>query len=190
MPRTFMDAKVFVIPIPKENVMNRIRGLVLLAIIVCCVLPYAAIGQTKIVEKEGGFSFTAPKGWTVRTMSGLKYKIAVGPITSSFAVNINVVDEKFKGTVEQYSKGNQATLTKILPGYKKVSESPFQTALKLKGIKLVFTSKPQGKPLGQTAYCFRGKNETMFVVTCTSMLDVAPKYSKTFDETMKTFALL
>src|SRR5437762_11833570 len=99
--------------------MNRTQYLVILTLIAGILLSQReAIGQTKIVEKGGGFTYSSPKGWKVTTIPGLKFKAAIGPVTDAFSVNITVVDEELNGSIEEYARRNQISLAKMLPGYK------------------------------------------------------------------------
>ena len=65
----------------------------------------AALGDSH-VEKAGGFSLQAPKGWEFREFPGMKYQIAFGPASNSFSPNINVVDEAYDGSLKSYVDSN------------------------------------------------------------------------------------
>src|SRR6266446_6964448 len=62
------------------------------------------------VEAEGGFSFIPPAGWEIRSLPGLKYKVLVGPTTVGFTANLNVKDEQYPGSLEDYVKASTESL--------------------------------------------------------------------------------
>ena len=70
-------------------------------------------------------------------MPGLKYKWAVGPAAQGFAPNINVVDEPFAGTLDDYVAGNIKTLSALVKYYRQIDKGPFATTKGLEGVKLV-----------------------------------------------------
>src|SRR5687767_7528894 len=67
------------------------------------------------------FSFTPPAGWGWQDVPGLKHKAAVGPPSRGFAPNINVVEDSYGGSMEDYVQGNLATLRRVIPGFRLLS---------------------------------------------------------------------
>jgi hypothetical protein len=140
-------------------------------------------------EAAGGFSFCPPKGWTEREFPGFKYKIFTGPVTESFAANINVVDEAASGSLEDYVKGNAQAISRAFKAFKKLSQSEFKTDSGVKGVKLVTESDQGGHALRQTFFFFDGKAGKKFVVTCSASAGEGAKLDETFTASLKTFAL-
>ncbi len=138
------------------------------------------------VEKAGGFSFVPPDTWKVQAFPGLKFKIVVGPIRGGFASNINVVDEAFKGTLDEYVKANTAVLMRVLKKVKIVQQGEFKTTSGLQGVRLIVENEQNDKLIRQTFYFF-GTAETKYVVTCSTLGEGGAKLDPVFAEAMKTF---
>jgi hypothetical protein len=138
------------------------------------------------VESAGGFSFVPPDGWTMRDFPGMKFKLAAGPAAAGFAPNINVVDEQFNGSLEDYVKGNLATLRASFKGFNLVQQDEFKTTAGEAGKRLITENEQKGRQLRQTFYFF-GKGNTKFVVTCSALSDGGEKLDSAFETSMKTF---
>jgi hypothetical protein len=139
-------------------------------------------------EKAGGFSYDPPQGWQVREIGGLKYRISSGPSENGFAPNINVVDEKFSGSLPEYVDLNLQTLKKTFVDFKLVKREDFQTDDGLAAVRLVCEDTQQGKRLRQT-FCFFGNSNRKYVVTCTALADGGEKLDELFVQSMKTFRI-
>jgi hypothetical protein len=137
-------------------------------------------------EKAGGFSFSPPANWTVREFPGLKYKVVVGPVRASFASNINVVDEPFKGTLDDYVKANIGAMRMRFKKFKLEDQGDFKTTSGLRGARLVTESEQGGRLLRQTFYIF-GTADTKYVVTCSTLAEGGKTLDPLFERSMKTF---
>ncbi len=142
--------------------------------------------EKRHVEKEGGYSFVPPEGWTVREFPGLKYQLAIGPAENQFASNINVVDEVYMGTVENYIKATKELLPKAIKKYRVLKQEPFKTASGIKTERLIIEGEQQGHLLRQTFYLFPTPKK-MFVVTCSTTSAGGEKLDANFESCMKTF---
>jgi hypothetical protein len=136
--------------------------------------------------KDGGFSFTPPKGWQEKNIPGLKYKAHIGPPSHGFAPNINVLDDSFSGSLNEYIDGNAGSLKKAFPNLKEVRRHAFSTRSGVQGMKLVTNNNFQGKNLRQTAYFFANGSKK-YVVTCSCAGEDARRLEPVFDEAMATF---
>jgi hypothetical protein len=175
--------------------MNRLPGMVPFALLIALV---ASAGGTASAEnapaarrltEAGKFSFVPPGGWEIRTVPGLKYKVAVGPAAGGFAPNINVVDEAFAGTLDAYVQTNMTTVQKVFARSRLVLKpEQFTTTAGLQGVRSTLESEPQGKRLRQTFYSF-GNGATKFVVTCSTLADGGDKLAPVFEASLKTFRL-
>jgi hypothetical protein len=139
-------------------------------------------------EKAGCFSYDPPQGWRVLEFGGLKYRISAGPSENEFAPNINVVDERFSGSLREYVDLNLQTLNKTFIDFKLVRREDFQTDDGLAAVRLVCEDTQQGKRLRQT-FCFFGKSSRKYVVTCTAIADGGEKLDDLFAQSMKTFRI-
>ncbi|MCX5873287.1 MAG: DcrB-related protein [Deltaproteobacteria bacterium] len=145
---------------------------------------------TLLSEPTGGFKYMIPEGWTTAEFSGFKFKISRGVPSSGFAPNIAVVDEAFGGSVEDYITACLVPMEKGAEGFKLLEKKPFDTDSGIKGIKLVFESKWDGKQLMQTQYYFKGTKGKMLVITCSVLPEDGPKFADIFDTAMKTFQIV
>jgi len=139
-------------------------------------------------DKAGGFSYDPPQGWQVVEFPGLKYRISSGPSENGFAPNINVVDEKFSGSLPEYADLNLATLKKMFVEFSVLKREDFQTDDGLAATRLVCEDTQQGKRLRQT-FCFFGNSSRKYVVTCTAPADGGAKFDGLFAQSMKSFRI-
>lgn len=137
-------------------------------------------------ETAGGFSFIPPEGWKIRDFPGRKFKVVVGPANEGFAPNINIVDESFDGSLEDYVKANLNALPKVLKKYRFIKQDDFVTAAGLKGVRVIVESEQNSRLLRQSFYFFSKKN-TKFVITCSASAEEGDKLAPVFDGSMKTF---
>jgi hypothetical protein len=138
-------------------------------------------------EPLAGFNYEVPKGWTLAEIPGMKYKIALGTRLEGFSPNINVIDEAFNGSVEDYANASLKQIEALFENFKKLDKSIFITNSGLKGIKLVTEATQQKKYLRQTFYFFKGKAGKMFVITCSVLAKQGGLFSGIFDKSIKTF---
>ena len=149
----------------------------------------AAETGDRYTEAAGGFSYCPPKGWTMKELPGMKYQAAFGPTSGGFTPNINVVDEAFGGSLEDYFKGNVDALTKVFKKFKNLGKSDFKTDSGLKCIRLVTESEQQGMLLRQTFFFFDGKTNRKLVVTCSAPAEGGDKLDAAFGASLKTFSV-
>jgi hypothetical protein len=142
-----------------------------------------------LTEAEGGFSYSPPKGWKISEVPGLKYKLSVGTPANGFAPNINVVDEAFSGTLDEYVEANLKTMEGVFKGFKKLGKTSFDTKSGLKGVRVVIEDNQQDKILRQTFYFFERKDGKKAVVTCSVLVEDGAKYTTVFDISMSTFSV-
>ena len=150
---------------------------------------HSAETGTRHVESAGGYSYSPPKNWEMKEMPGLKFRVAIGPVSEAFAANITVVDEAATLELKDYVKGNVDVLTKVFQGFKNLGQSEFKTDSGLKGHKLITESDQQGNRLRQTFFFFDGKDGKKLVITCSAKATEGAKLDSTFDASLKTFAL-
>jgi hypothetical protein len=139
-------------------------------------------------EKSGGFSYDPPKGWEIVQFPGLKYRVSHGPSENQFAPNINVVDERFAGTLPEYVDLNVENMKKMFTDYTLLKREDFQTGDGQSAIRLIIEDKQQGRALRQT-FCFFGNSTRKYVVTCTALAEHGDSLDGVFAESMKTFRL-
>ena len=169
---------------------NTVRAALVLALFVA--LPHstpAAETGKRHVEASGGYSFCPPNGWEMKEMPGLKYKLAFGPAAGGFAPNINVVDEAFDGSVEDYVKTSLEMVAKAFKGFKKIGQSSFKTESGVKGVRLQTESDQGPLRLRQTFFFLAGKGKNKLVVTCSALAENGQKLDSAFEDSLKTFAL-
>jgi hypothetical protein len=141
-----------------------------------------------VYEKSGGFSFDPPKGWQVAEFPGLKYRVSQGAPENGFAPNINIVDERFSGTLAEYVDLNLESMKKVFIDLKILKREDFQTADGKPAIRLIVEDKQQDRALRQT-FCFFGNSTRKYVATCTAAAEHGDSVDGVFAESMKTFRL-
>jgi len=164
--------------------------LCLSVILLWSLIGFSEQASTLLSEPSGGFKYMIPEGWTTAEFPGVKFKISRGAPSSGFAPNIAIVDEAYDGTVEDYLAACLGLMEKGIQGFKVLEKMPFNTDSGIKGIKLVFESKPDGKQLMQTQYYFKGNIGKMLLITCSVLSEDRPKFADMFDTAMKTFQII
>jgi hypothetical protein len=137
-------------------------------------------------EAAGGFSFIPPEGWQIRDFPGKKFKIVVGPAAAGFAANINIVDESFDGSLEDYAKASLNALPKVLKKYRLLKQENFVTAAGLQGMRAIVEDEQNNRLLRQTFYTF-SKKSTKFTLTCSALAEEGDEFAPVFEASMKTF---
>ena len=158
----------------------KLKHLFILALLLTLPLACSAEKPSKAVTTDA-YTYSVPEDWEVMDMPGTGIKVSK---TKTGEANINVVGQPFEGTLQDYVKANvdQMEMIKV----KKLSEGPFKTEDGLEGVKVVAENTMTGKTMRQTFYFFKGKGNTMFVVTCTAAKDI-DSYTPVFDSAVKTF---
>jgi hypothetical protein len=137
-------------------------------------------------EQAGGFSYEPPKGWQLMDFAGAKYRISHGPAANGFAPNINVVEEKFSGSLSKYVDLNLESMKKAFSDITNLKREDFQTEDGAPAIRLITQNKQQGRMLRQTFYFFSNSSRK-YVVTCTTLADGGEALDATFADSMRTF---
>ena len=137
-------------------------------------------------EPTGGFSYMPPAGWHVVESSGLEYKVAVGPVEDEFAANINVVDEAFSGSLEEYVAASLDNMRQFFQGFRLLSQDEFKPQEGRSGVRIVTENVQNGRKLWQIFYFFDA-GATKLVVACTRLADTGEELDATFEESVKTF---
>jgi hypothetical protein len=168
------------------------RPFIVLALL--SLLPVSALRAqetkpTQIVEAAGGFAYTVPQGWRTGNLQQVKYKIAYTTPVKGFAPNVNVVDESFKGSIQEYVQRNVAALEKQFSQFKNLGQSAFKTTSGLNGVKLVSEAEQQGNKLRQVFFFFPGKGDKKFVITFSALAEEGKKYDAKVEKSLKTFVL-
>ena len=165
-------------------------GLRWIALLVVCFA--AACGSEepgRHHEKAGGYSIVPPEGWQVREMPGLKHRVLVGPAADDFAPNINVVDERFDGELDEYVLKSFANLKLKFSGFEQVGGNDLQLDDGRRAVKMVVRHSQFGAPLEQTFYFVSGSGATKYVLTGSKRADDAREWDATFDTCVRTFRL-
>jgi hypothetical protein len=166
------------------------KAIATICIVFCFIsLVYSEVGP-RHVEKEGGFSFCAPKGWEFKEYPGMKFKIAFGISKDNFCPNINAVDEAYAGSLSTYIDMNIATMKKMFQQFKKIKRVKFKTSSKLNGEFLVINSLQQGNHLRQSFLFIQGNKGKNLVITCSCLEKDGDRFSKLFEESLKTVELM
>ena len=160
---------------------------VVLLSLVCLAVGCGSDEAPRHQETEGGYSIVPPEGWQVREMPGLKYKILVGPPADDFAPNINIVDERFDGDLDDYMLENFASLKLKFAGFEQVGGNDVRLDDGRRAVKMVIRHTQFGTPLEQTFYFVAGSGDTKYVLTCSKRADDAREWDGIFEASVRTF---
>ena len=145
---------------------------------------------TRVVESSGNFSWQPPMNWTVSEFPGLKYMIAFGQIEEGFAVNINIVDEAYSGTLRSYVDQSIVQLRTFLQEFRLLERADFMTNSGIIGEKVTINAYQQGFFLRQILYFIPNTDNTIFIMIGSVPENVSTNFLTIFDESIKTFEFL
>lgn len=145
--------------------------------------------QEFVRSAETGFSFPAPKDWSVVEAPGLKYKVALATPYKKFSPNIVVIDQTFDGTVEDYATQSIKTMPAQSPGSKFLNKTPFVTKDGTLGLKLAYKTVYNKDSLRQVFYLVPAKNKRMLVITLSSLWEQGLKYDAVTDAAMRNLVI-
>ncbi len=138
------------------------------------------------IENTAGFAIRIPPKWTVEQRQNVKYKMMFAPPENGFATNINVVDEKFNGSLSEYVEINLQQVKTGLPGFKMISRQNVTLNSGDPAVHILFTSNPNNIALRQNAYLTEGLGKK-FVITCSALVSSGTKFDSICQNTAKTF---
>jgi hypothetical protein len=170
------------------NTTGNLFKLILTLVFVCGGCGGGSKAPRAAYDKAGGFSYDPPQGWRVVEFPGLKYRVSAGPTENGFAPNINVVDEKFSGSLSEYVELNLTTLKKMFVDFKVIKREDFQTDDGVAATRVVCEDTQQGQHLRQT-FCFLENSSRKYVVTCSALADGGEKLDALFAQSTKTFRI-
>lgn len=99
---------------------------------------------------------------------------------------MNVVDEAYEGTIENYLKATKEMLPKAFKKYRLIEASDFKFDSGLMGARLIVENEQGEKLLRQTFY-IAPSAKTMYVVTCSTLAEGGEKFDGVFESSLKTF---
>jgi hypothetical protein len=108
--------------------------------------------NTRHFEKQGGFSFVPPPGWTLRAFPGMKYKLAVGSLANGGNPNISFADEEFKGTLAEFVAQSKKAMKPLLQSANVVSETQLKTNEGAPVTRLIIEVELDGKKVRQNYF--------------------------------------
>lgn len=149
---------------------------------------------TRHVEQQGGFSICLPDGWDVRERPNQKYRVLFGPVSDSFAPNVNFKDQISTLALQDYvtSETKNILARKADLGMDSidlVSQSNFTTASGLRGLRAVFVSLYKGFSVRTIQYYFDVGNDRKLIVTGTSLEKNKEVFDGVFDRVAKSFRM-
>jgi len=165
-------------------------GVILLLSMALVSVAYAQQSERQSFGSDGLFSYVSPNGWNVLEFPGLKYKVSRGQPAKGFAPNINVVDEAYPKSLEDYVKDNRANMIRSFHGLKILSQNDFMTSKGVRAIRMVTERDDDAtkKRLRQIFYFFDAGNNKL-VATCSTLAEDGDALDQVFDAAMKTFAV-
>ncbi len=155
-----------------------------LSFLVFCVLlsfPMVCFAE----ELGGGYSLVPSENWIIKSPPASKYKVVLTDPADNFAPNINVVEEEFSGSMEDYIRLSMETLVKMMMA-KKISESSFSSK-NADGVRLVTHTQMNALKLRQVFYFFENSQGQKVVVTASTSRDSGDKFDAAFDKMLHSF---
>lgn len=122
----------------------------------------------RYTETAGGFSYEVPANWRVMEFPGLKFKIIVTDPIGDFSPNMTMVDEKFKGTLEEYEEASIPYMKKAIPGFGIIKRTQGKTLAGKEFRSMMYTHKAESGMIIQTANFLELASGHKLVMTCTS----------------------
>ena len=144
---------------------------------------------TRLSEPAGGFSYTVPAGWQIKTLPGLKYRVCYAAPSAGFAPNINIVDEVAAMPLDTYVRVSLKMMQKGYTNLHMVSTTSFPAAAGLVGRRMAITGSLSGRSVYQVFYFFPAANNRKIIATATWLTKDGTKYVAPTNAAMKTFKL-
>jgi hypothetical protein len=139
------------------------------------------------VEKKGGFSMYAPKGWREANVN-MKYKMLIGPREGDFSSSIGFTDEEYTGSVSDYVKAVIPALLNGLSDSKLIERVDFVTSNEIYGECITLQGRLQTVSSRQKIYVIpNNKGTSIMLITCSVPQSVGTKYDDIFDDCVETF---
>lgn len=164
------------------------RTIIMLGIILFVSFNYLYTQKStqEVKEPLGGFSYTAPAGWTPGKIDGMEFQM-IRLKKLGFSPNINFYQETNPYTFEKYYKVNVEDMKANTPDFVILESGEFITDSKLKGKKLVCSNTQGGQNLVQAYYFLDRKNKLKTIITGTAPLTEKGTYLPVFDAVAKSF---
>lgn len=155
------------------------------------LLAFACGSEPKIEEgrhyaTDNSFSFVPPENWEQGEMPGFKYKVFSFTPHGEFSPNINVVNEKFAGSLEEYTSANLASLDAMIPSWKLEREFKVQLDSGAEAHAYSSTAEMWEMNLKQTGFLFDG-GDTKFIMTFTQEQSDPRDLSDVVENCVRTF---
>jgi hypothetical protein len=146
----------------------------------------SGIACDEMASGSGKFAFDSPPGWTKQPFGGLKHDVVMGPAANGFTPNINIVEERFRGSIDAYVQGSIDSMNRMLQNAQILAQSEFTTTDGLEGRRMTIENDQFGHRLRQTFYFFE-QGSQKFVVTCSALAEGGEELDPVFETSMKTF---
>lgn len=131
-------------------------------------------------EEGGDYSFLVPGGWELRDLPGFQFKIAAEPGTEDFAANLNVVSEKFGGSLADYVAANRANVERIFEDCVLTESEVFRFDSGAEGTRFRGAHVMQGRTLEQSWYVLPDDGRYL-IMTGTRLATQDPALDAIFD---------
>lgn len=155
---------------------------------------FAQATCTRHVEAAGRFSYCPPAGWVVRDpASGTPYKSFFTPDNATVRANFNVRDEATKMTNDEYMASAlkymlQDNEARGIEMRKVIGWTPFTTASKISGSRMVYETNYKGLNLRTVQFIFDFPGRKV-LLTGTSLVMNKGTTDPIFDAVAKTLKL-
>ncbi|MGH7143719.1 MAG: hypothetical protein ACREJ2_06220 [Planctomycetota bacterium] len=114
----------------KNNVLHKLARPLFLAGLFACLVATGGCGhKTKrgsYFDAQHGFSFNPPTGWVIKPTPGAKFPVWTDATQKGFSRIINLDNEQFDGSLDDYTNANLATL-KNNKDFNIVKQDTFET---------------------------------------------------------------
>ena len=137
-------------------------------------------------EEGGRFSFVPPDGWQVVQLPGMKYGVFSGPTANGFAPNINVLDEAYAGSLDDYVTLSIRNLRVMFPQFLKLSQEDLKLDSGLPAVRVVGRNSMNNMEMEQTMY-FVKRSSKMFVITGSKLASDGRNLANEFEKCARSF---
>lgn len=117
--------------------------------------------------EDDEFSYVIPDGWETQEWPGAKYKIVMGPEENGLTPSLNIVDEAYTGSLEDYADLNIEQAEMHMLDFELFSRTDFETDHGDTAIRFDTVNTQQGQLFRMWFYLFDGETRN-YVLTCTA----------------------
>ncbi len=146
----------------------------------------SAGGAGRLVDGAVGFSIDIPEDFVAQSLSGVQSKVLSGPTLEGVTVNVNVIAERFSGSIDEYCSAAGEYARRELPEAMITKPGPFAVDAGLPARRWTMIQTMNGTRLAQEQFAVAASGK-VFVITCTRAEADRTDWKPVFERCARSF---